>query len=144
MRLTLPGSVDDVPSRREIVEIAYAAFESGELEPLLRHVSDDIELSPIVGMVTGSTYRGTDGLRAWRADLAGAFDEFWNEGVEMREVGDRVLVRSRFCARGRGSGVSTEQPAIAVFDFDEDRIARYAAHVRPDEKFLAELGWPPG
>jgi hypothetical protein len=53
-----------------------------------------------------------------------------------------VLVRSRFCAKGRGSGVAMEEPAIAVFDFDGDRIARYAAHVRPDSVFLSELGWP--
>ena len=36
---------------------------------------------------------------------------------EVRDLGDRVLVFSRFAGRGRGSGVSIDAPLGVIFDF---------------------------
>ena len=65
-------------SSRKIALTAYAAFESGHLEPLLEQVSDDIELGPIVGSVTGEPYHGREALvtSRWRCGRWGTACSF--------------------------------------------------------------------
>ena len=85
---------------------------------------DDAELYTLTEGVTEiEPFRGHAGIARWIDTELEPWDDFRIQPSEIREVGDRVLVRAKVSARGHGSKIELEADCGLVFDFREERIA---------------------
>jgi ketosteroid isomerase-like protein len=77
-----------------------------------------------VGGVEAQPFRGHAGIADWMAHELEPWAEWRLDPGEVREVGDRVLVRTMVTARGKGSTLELAADAGVVFGFGEGRITR--------------------
>jgi hypothetical protein len=77
-----------------------------------------------VGVVEAQPFRGHAGIADWVAH-------------EIREVGERVLVRTMVRARGRGSSVELTADAGMVFECQDCRIMRFWSYLNWHEALEA-------
>ena len=90
----------------ELTRQAYEAWNDGDLDWMLDHMTEDFEFRPGLGFSDiDAVIRGKDG---WRR-----FSEMWNEAWEditvsverIEDLDDRIVALLTFDGRGRGSGV---------------------------------------
>jgi ketosteroid isomerase-like protein len=68
--------------------------------------------------------RGPDEFRRFFADLGETWESFRIEAEDIREVGERVLIRGRVLATGRASGIELDQPLFSVCSFQSGKWSR--------------------
>ena len=105
----------------------YAAWNAHDLERILSHYADDVEMaSPLVAMLTGNfdgRIIGKESLRGYFAAGLAKYPALHFEPLELF-VGVNSLVLHYVSASG--------QPAAEVVFFDDHgKIARYLAHYAP-------------
>ena len=76
-----------------------------------------------VGVVEAQPFRGHAGIADWMAHELEPWAEWHVEPAEVRDVGDRVLVRATVTARGKGSSVELDADAGMVFRSPRSRGA---------------------
>jgi ketosteroid isomerase-like protein len=90
----------------ELTRQAYEAWNNGDLDWMLDHMTEDFEFRPGLGFSDiDAVVRGKDG---WRR-----FAEMWREAWEditvrverIEDLDDRIVALLTFDGRGRGSGV---------------------------------------
>jgi ketosteroid isomerase-like protein len=106
-------------AEREL-ERFYAAFNAGEVEPLRAFAHSDFVYRTRDEMPGGGSY-GLDDALARISALREIFDEIRWEPQEFIDAGERVVVVVRQVARGRTSGVRTDQPISHVWLVEDDR-----------------------
>jgi ketosteroid isomerase-like protein len=122
----------------DLVCSIYAEWERGEIssapwaDPDIVFVLAD---GPSPGTFTGLAEMG----RAWRDFLSGIEDirTFADEYRELDE--ERVLVLTRFAARGAESGVDVETQGAVLFHVRDGKVKRLVRFWSADRAF-AELG----
>ena len=57
---------------RAMAEAAFGALNSGDLDSFLALASHDVEFTPLVAEVEGTTFRGHAGVRTWWETVRGA------------------------------------------------------------------------
>jgi ketosteroid isomerase-like protein len=77
-----------------------------------------------VGVVEAQPFVGHAGIANWMSHELEPWEEWRLEPGEIREVGERVLVRTTVTARGQGSSVKLTADAGVVFEFQDGRIMR--------------------
>jgi uncharacterized protein len=126
-----------VSSNLDVVRAGFAAYNAGDVECLLAVCDPDVELVPLPSLLTGEPYRGHQGVR----DYLGAISDDWSQrAVELDrlvEVGDEVVLRGRFQARGRSSGVEVDAPAAWVVSLRDGRVVRLRVYTDPQEALEA-------
>jgi ketosteroid isomerase-like protein len=76
----------------EAFEHALAAYNRGDVEPMVEVSHPEVEWYPLSAEVEGGvSFRGHDGLRRWFANLHATFEEFQASIDEVRDLGDVVL-----------------------------------------------------
>ena len=70
------------------------------------------------------TYRGPDGVRRWWDEFYEAMEEVRLEPHEFHEVGDLVVVSFTIHARGRSTGLETEQKAVQIWHLRNGKAIR--------------------
>ena len=93
----------------------FEEVNKGDVDALLASLAPDFKMTVPAGMgVEPQTYRGPEGFRRW-------FDRF-SEIMELRvqshdfiAVGDRVVASHTLHARGRKTGIDTEQYTVQVW-----------------------------
>jgi ketosteroid isomerase-like protein len=75
-----------------------------------------------------ATFSGTAGLQRLATDWFATFKTVHTQQEEVLEVGDQILVLSRFRATVKGSDVPVELPIGSVFTFEDGKIIRLAAY----------------
>jgi ketosteroid isomerase-like protein len=91
---------------------AYDAFNRRDLDAYLALIDPEVELTPrIMELEGGSYYRGHDGVREWWRTLFAVFPDFSTEIVEVRDLGDSLIV----AVRVRGHGVEGGAPIEEVW-----------------------------
>ena len=124
-------------SNLDVVRAGFAAYNAGDVEGLLAVCDPDVELVPLPSLLTGEPYRGHQGVR----DYLGAISDDWSQrAVELDrlvEVGDEVVLRGRFQARGRSSGVEVDAPAAWVVSLRDGRVVRLRVYTDPQEALEA-------
>jgi ketosteroid isomerase-like protein len=114
------------PELERRLRAAFARWNEGEhvFDPRWTH--PDVEIVGPIASLDGRTYRGQEGVAAWVAEINDAFDEWELELDEVDEFAPgRVLAVGAVHLRGRGSGVSVDQPCAWIFDHVDGVVTRF-------------------
>lgn len=113
-----------MPTAEEQLRNGYAALSRGDLDVWLKGFAEDAELHELAEAPDTQVYRGRDEIRTWATrnqELVEDWDWVPEEFIALDN--GRVLVRVRFRARGRGSGILVEQAVFHLVDFDGEAVA---------------------
>jgi ketosteroid isomerase-like protein len=114
---------------------AFQAFNDRDLDALLVGLHDEVEAFPRLAALEGG-YRGHDGVRRWWAHLLGAFRDFHVEILEVRDLGEFIVLALRL----RGHGAESDTPLDArvwhVNQFRDGKVIRW--HVYSSESEALE------
>jgi ketosteroid isomerase-like protein len=102
-----------------------AAFNSREVEGWLADATEDCEIESRFASVAGTIYRGSEGVVAWWADLAEAWEWMELEIHEGADVApDRTVILATLRGVGRESGLRLDEPIAQNWYWREERLAR--------------------
>jgi ketosteroid isomerase-like protein len=122
----------------ELTRQAYEAWNNGDLDWMLDHMTEDFEFRPGLGFSDiDAVVRGKDG---WRR-----FAEMWREPWEditvrverIEDLDDRIVALLIFDGRGRGSGVAVSVRVGHVATVTEGRVSKLVSIGSWDETLEA-------
>jgi ketosteroid isomerase-like protein len=100
----------------EIMRSAYAALAERGVDAVLPFTDPRFEATTPPSLASEpDTYRGHEGVRRYFGSFGDAMEGVYLEGREFTSVGDKVLVETKLHARGRTTGIETEQRAFLVW-----------------------------
>jgi len=105
-----------------IVEGLIDAWNRRDLSAALERMHPQCEVRPLEGT---ETLHGHDGVAAAFEDWFDAFDKFTIHVEEVSARGDRVLVKMRQRARGKGSGLEIEGRFYQLFTLRDGKVFRF-------------------
>lgn len=109
----------------EIVRRGYAALAEQGVEAVLAFTDPQFEATTPPSLASEpDTYRGHEGVRRFWGSFGDAMEGVYLEGQEFTAVGDKVLVDTKLHARGRTTGIETEQRAFLVWTLREGLVTR--------------------
>ena len=121
------GTVID-PQLEQRIRDGFARWNAGDHSFDPDWTAEDVEIHSAIADFAGTVYRGQDGVRQWVEDMREVFDEWQLRLDELEEFAPgRVIGIGTVHLRGRGSGVSVDQPcAFGVLTVDnmEQALAR--------------------
>jgi ketosteroid isomerase-like protein len=107
----------------ELIRTYYSVLAEKGVEAVLGIIDPEFESTTPSSLASEpDTYRGREGIRRWFAAFGEAMDGVYLEGAEFTAVGDKVLVDTRLHARGRATGIETEQRAFLVWTLREGLV----------------------
>ena len=115
---------------------AFQAFNDRDLDALLAGLHDEVEAFPLLAAVE-SGYRGHDGVRRWWAQLLGTFPDFQVEILEVRDLGEFVLVALRLRGRGAESGTPVDAALWHVNQFRDGKVIQWRVYTGETEALEA-------
>jgi ketosteroid isomerase-like protein len=118
----------------------HTAVIQGDLDGLLARVHPKAEYRPATQRALegeGSVFRGHDGIRRWFGELHELYEDLDAEILEVRDLGDRVVVVFLVRGRGTGSGVTLEQPLAQVVTLREGKVIEIREYFSRDEALEA-------
>ena len=109
----------------EIAKAGLAAFNAGGIESMLSFVHPDIEWRN-ADAGAGAAYRGHDALRKlFNEDFGEALEEMRQLPEDVIDLeGDKVLILTRFQARGRGSRLVLDEPWAFIAELRGGKLFR--------------------
>lgn len=112
----------------EIVRAAYAAWNEGDIRPVMPHLHPEIEWSSS-GTFPGLArlYRGHEGVLRWHEDLRSPFERFLVTIREATLEQGVVTARVHFDAVGAASGARVELDFVNRWHFEEGLIVSFDA-----------------
>lgn len=95
----------------ELIRGGFEAFARGDLDYVMGLMDPDVEWVPGIAPLLGvDLLRGKEALRRFLGEeLLEGFDEFRSEALSFEDLGDKVLVQSRYIGRGETSGLEVDQ-----------------------------------
>jgi ketosteroid isomerase-like protein len=127
----------------EIVRRAFAVVTiPGDPEPMIAASGPAFEMH-LTG-VSGEPvhYAGVGGIREFFRDVAESWETFRFEAIDIRDLGDRVLVLGEVRGRGRVSGVEVADRWGWIIDLRDGRAASLRGFLDECEA-LEAAGLPP-
>ena len=117
----------------------FAAFARGDIDAVLEIVGPDPEWAPgILPVMGGKAVRGKKALRRFfEEELWEAFDEFRAEPLSFEDLGESVLVPTRYVAHGERSGLEIEQTFFSLYTFRGGEVVSFRDFVTKDEALEA-------
>ena len=117
-------------ARHKLLEDAYAALNSGDVDRALTYVDPEIQLVTSGAFLDeGAVYHGHDGVRQFQAMVNDAFHGLLYDLVELIEIDeDRALALVRAAGRGKGSGVEVEMDVGHLWTLRGDKVVRLEAY----------------
>ena len=114
----------------EVVRSAHAAFSRGDLDGVLAECQADVSYrAAITQEIEGHAgdFVGHEGIRRWWSDLHDLYDGLHTDVVEVRDLGERVVVVYVIQGRARGSGLVFEdgQTLAQVVTLRDGKITRH-------------------
>jgi ketosteroid isomerase-like protein len=114
------------PDLEQRIRDAFATWNRGEHTFDPRWTDPDVEIHSAAANLSGTVYRGREGLERWVSDMEEAFDEWQLELHELDEVAPgRVLGIGAIHLRGRGSGATVDQPCAWLLDHVDGVLTRF-------------------
>jgi ketosteroid isomerase-like protein len=122
----------------ELTKRAYERLRASDIDGFLEFVDPDVEWHSLALEIEG-TFRGHEGVRKWWRELRSAFPEWDPSIVEIRGLGDWVLVHARGVGQGAASGVGIDDDFWQLARLHEQRIAWYGSF-RTEREALEAAG----
>ena len=122
----------------ELTRRAYEAWNDGDLDWMLDHMTEDFEFRPGLGFADiDAVVRGKDG---WRR-----FSEMWREAWEditvsverIEDLDGRIVALLTFDGRGKGSGVEVSIRVGQVATVREGQVSKLTSIAGWDEALEA-------
>jgi ketosteroid isomerase-like protein len=123
----------------EVVRRGFEAWDRGEYDAALGYFSPEVEIDASERILNPATYRGIDGARRFRDEIADTWGEFHVEIEDMLSAGDEIVVLVRSSGRGRASGAEAESRAAWVVAVSDDKVTRLRLY-RDRSQALAAVG----
>ena len=120
----------------ELTRRVFQAFNDRDLDTLLAGLHDDVEAFPRLAAVEGG-YRGHDGVRRWWEQLLGAFPDFHAEILEVRDLGEFMVVVLRVRGRGAESDTPLDATIWHVNQFRDGKVIRWRVYTTESEALEA-------
>lgn len=122
-----------------VIRRMYDAFNTRNVEAMSELWTTDAEWRPalLVGGMEGAVHRGREGLAEFVELQADTWASVVADPLEMRELGDRVLVTVRIKAVGRTSDIPFELVTWTVFELRGGQIAAGRVFTDEDEALAA-------
>lgn len=108
-----------------VVQAAFEAYFRGDEPGILELMDPEIVVTQFPEQVDARPYHGHEGTREAMASWTGTWDDYSIEVVEMRELGEHVLVSLRQSGRGKGSGIEMRGDAHFVFTVRGGKVVRW-------------------
>jgi ketosteroid isomerase-like protein len=124
-------------SDREIVRMAFEAFNRGDIDSVLELCDPEIVVRD--PQRTGRTFRGPDGVRQFFEEWLENWEEYRSEPVELTEAGGEILVHARQSGKGKLSGIEIDQDLFVVSRMREGRFVEYRLYTEREDA-LASMG----
>jgi ketosteroid isomerase-like protein len=122
----------------EIVEAAFAAFEQGDMQGILRLCDENIVITQSAELPGVSRHQyGHAGVLEAFAIWPEQWDDFSIEILRVTEVKGRVLVTTVNRGRGKASGVRVETPFSFLFSIRAGKITAWRIFMREAEALKA-------
>jgi ketosteroid isomerase-like protein len=124
---------------RENVELArraFQAFNDRDLDAVLAGLDQEVEAFPRLAAVEGG-YRGHDGVRRWWAQLLDAFPDFHVEILEVRDLGDLMVLTLRLRGHGAGSDTPIDAMHWQVTQLRDGNVIRWRVYTSESEALEA-------
>ena len=120
----------------ELTRRAFQAFNDRDLDVLLAGLHDEVEAFPRLAAVEGG-YRGHEGIRRWWAQLLGTFPDFQVEILEVRDLGESVLLALRLRGHGAESNTPLDAAVWHVNHFRDGKVIRWLVYSSESEALEA-------
>jgi ketosteroid isomerase-like protein len=120
----------------ELTHRVFQAFNDRDLDTLLAGLHNDVEAFPRLAAVEGA-YSGHDGVRRWWEQLLGAFPDFHAEILEVRDLGQLMVVVLRVRGRGAGSDTPLDSTIWHVNQFRDGKVIRWRVYTSESEALEA-------
>jgi ketosteroid isomerase-like protein len=117
----------------ELVRRGHEAFRDSGEEAIFEYLHADVDATPVMELPGAEAYHGHEGFRSFFQTLREAFGDFGWEPQELVDLGDHVLVRTRFFAAGRGSGIPVEATIYNVWTIRDGKVARVRGYLDRSE-----------
>jgi ketosteroid isomerase-like protein len=121
-----------------LIQAAFRAFESGDMDGVLRLCDENIEI------IQDANLLGVPGRQHGHAGVLEAFalwpdlwDDFRVEILRVHDSGDRVIVATVNRGRGKDSGVPVEMPFTFLFLIRAGKIAEWRLFMSEDQALKA-------
>ena len=109
---------DRQAARQAFVRRLNERWNAGDRDIRGEEVDPECEIR---SAMTGSVYRGYDGLRTWMQEIDEQFDTWRIRLDELAQAtGERLLVLGSIHFRGRESGIELEVPVGWLYEFRGD------------------------
>jgi ketosteroid isomerase-like protein len=124
----------------ELVRRGHEAFRHSGEEAIFEYLHADVDVTPVEELLDAETYHGHDGFRRFFQTMRDAFGDFGWDPQEFVDLGDHVLVATRFFAEGRGSGAPVEATVYNVWTVRQGKVVRVRGYLsRPQALEAAGL-----
>jgi ketosteroid isomerase-like protein len=120
----------------ELTRRAFQAFNRRDLDAVLASLHAEVEAFPRLAAVEGG-YRGHDGVRRWWAELLRAFPDFHVQILEMRDLGDFMILALRLRGHGAGSDTPVDTVVWHVNQFRDGKVIRWRVYTGESEAVQA-------
>jgi ketosteroid isomerase-like protein len=118
----------------ELVRQGFQALREGGVEALLPFIHPEFSVTtPAELTAEPDTYRGHEGVRRYFDSFYDAMDWIDFEPGDFIAVGDAVVVPMTVRARGRTTGIETEQRVVQVWELEDDKAIRVQVFAELDE-----------
>jgi ketosteroid isomerase-like protein len=121
----------------EVVLRVYRAWQQNGFGVVPELMDPDIEYVNPPYAVEPGTRHGHDGFAAAARALLDIYTDYRATEIQLREVGDSVVVTARVATRSVGSAVPIEAERGYVFDVRDGQITRFAWFNHPGEALKA-------
>jgi ketosteroid isomerase-like protein len=114
-----------IAENTEIVRRGFEALSKGGVEALLPFIHPEFEVTtPSQFAAEPDTYRGHEGIRRYFDSFYDAMDEVRFEPGEFRDAEGCVIVPTKLIARGRTTGIETQQDVVLVWSLRDGLAIR--------------------
>jgi dihydropteroate synthase len=98
-------------SRDEVIRALFDAFNRADVETLIRHLDEDVEIVPLRAALEDVSYHGHAGAAEFMADTRAIWNPVRVDLEEARPIADGVLVLGRLSGNSADGGVPVELAA---------------------------------
>ena len=122
----------------EVAHRAWEAFERHDIDGFLTYIDPKVEWHSLMHEMDGVAH-GHAGVRQWWTSLFAAFPDWSPSIVDVRDLGDFVLLHARAVGSGAASGAGVDEDFWQVAEMRGGRIAWYRVF-RNEEEALEAVG----